>query len=198
MNPLSSRTYQASLERVCSGMDLRHLQNRTILISGAAGMLGSCLMDMLCLWNREQTAPCRIVALSRSAETAARRFQPFSAEGSLAMLPQDVCLPLAADLPAADYMIHAASPADPVNMAAYPADTLLANVLGTKNLLDWSGFCMSPPGRCTASRTSRCPISRRSTAAPWICPARAAVTRRASGQRRRCVRAISANTGRTS
>ena len=137
MNPLSSRTYQASLERVCSGMDLRHLQNRTILISGAAGMLGSCLMDMLCLWNREQTAPCRIVALSRSAETAARRFQPFSAEGSLAMLPQDVCLPLAADLPAADYMIHAASPADPVNMAAYPADTLLANVLGTKNLLDF-------------------------------------------------------------
>lgn len=137
MNPLNSRTYQVALERVCSGMDLRHLQSRTILISGAAGMLGSCLVDMLCLWNRGQTAPCRIIALSRSAETAARRFQPFSAEGSLAMFPQDVCLPLAADLPAADYMIHAASPADPVNMAAYPADTLLANVLGTKNLLDF-------------------------------------------------------------
>ena len=137
MYPLKSRTYQAALERTCSGMDLRFLQNKTVLISGATGMLGSCLVDMLCVWNRGQTAPCRVTALSRNADTAAARFQPFLAEGNLTACVQDVCLPVADDVPAADYIIHAASPADPVNMAAYPADTLLANVLGTKNLLDF-------------------------------------------------------------
>ena len=137
MYPLKSRTYQAALERTCAGMDLRFLQNRTVLISGAAGMLGSCLADMLCIWNRGQSAPCRIIALSRHAETAAERFQPFLGEGYLSVYAQDVCRPVADDVPAADYVIHAASPADPVNMAAYPTDTLLANVLGTKNLLDF-------------------------------------------------------------
>lgn len=137
MNLLNSGLYRSSLERLCAGIDLDFLQGRTVLITGASGMLGSCLADMLCIWNQQQDAPCKIIAMSRNLEAAARRFEPVWDEDFFSFRAQDVC-----DQPdglpdTADYIIHAASHADPVSMAKYPVDTVMANVLGTKNLLDY-------------------------------------------------------------
>lgn len=57
-----------------------------------------------------------------------------------------------------DYIIHAASNADPAMMAKYPVDTLLANVVGINNLLDLAKrkmhreYCMFRRVRCMDSR----------------------------------------------
>ena len=137
MNLLNSELYRSSLDRICAGIDLGFLQGRTVLVTGASGMLGSCLVDLLSVWNQTQASPCRITAMSRNRDAARQRFGPVWDETFFSFRAQDVC-----DKPdglpdAVDYIIHAASNADPVNMAKYPVDTLMANVLGTKNLLDY-------------------------------------------------------------
>lgn len=137
MDLLSSGLYRASLERLCARMDLGFLKGKTVLITGASGMLGSCVADALCVWNEGQNAPCQVVATGRNLEAARRRFAPVWEEGFFSFQVWDVC-----DKPdglpeRVDYIIHAASNADPVSMASCPADTLLANVLGTKNLLNY-------------------------------------------------------------
>lgn len=134
---LDSRQYRSSLERVCSGMDLSFLQGKTLLITGASGMLGSCLTDLLGVWNEQQALPCQIAAVSRDPEVAKGRFKRFWTKSWFSFHAQDVCAPLSALPETVDCIIHAASNADPVNMAKYPVDTLMANVLGAKNLLDY-------------------------------------------------------------
>lgn len=137
MDLLNSDFYRSSLERLCTGTDLDFLQGRAVLITGASGMLGSCLVDLLGVWNENQIAPCRIAALSRNLDAARERFGPIWTREWFSFYPQNVCEPLRGLPEHIDYIIHAASNADPVNMAKYPVDTLLANVLGTKNLLDY-------------------------------------------------------------
>ena len=112
---LENMRYQQSLSRMLARAAL-DLIGRTIIITGATGMLGSCLVDALMLWNRRQDIPCRVIAVGRSTERAKARFGAYWTEKTFSFCEQDVCMP-AQNLPEkCDYIIHAASHADPVHM----------------------------------------------------------------------------------
>ena len=130
MRLLNSERYRSSLTSACAGIDLDFLQGKTVLIAGASGMLGSCLADLLRLDGRS-----RVIAMGRDAAYARERFGP--SDERFTFFQGDVCIPLAGPRENVDYIIHAASNADPVRMAGDPTGTLLANVQGTKNLLDY-------------------------------------------------------------
>ena len=74
MRLLESNIYQADLDKVC-GLDLpwEKLSGKSIMISGATGMIGSTLIDVL---MRKNTG-CRIIALGRSGEKAKERFAEY-------------------------------------------------------------------------------------------------------------------------
>ena len=71
MRTIENKLYISALERGLSNLDLSPLQGKTVLITGATGMLGSCVVDLLRLNGR-----CRVIAAGRDIETAEKRFGP--------------------------------------------------------------------------------------------------------------------------
>lgn len=130
MRITENKQYAAALRRALAGLDLSPLRGSRVLVAGAAGMLGSCVVDLLRSYGR-----CQVIAVGRDALVAEERFGP--ADDTYFFCRQDVSEPMAETLGDIDYIIHAASNADPLRMAKDPVGTLLANVQGTKNLLDY-------------------------------------------------------------
>ncbi|MCM1123374.1 MAG: NAD-dependent epimerase/dehydratase family protein [Eubacterium sp.] len=116
------------------------LSGRTVMISGATGMIGKCIVDILMQYNRNcavDTAPVRILALSRKEEHARLRFQEYWQEEFFQYISCDINDPIP-ECGQADYIIHAASNTHPLQYANDPVGTVTANVIGTKNLLDYA------------------------------------------------------------
>ena len=114
------------------------LEGKVLYLSGAAGMLGSLLVDAVMLRN-EALPPekqCRILAAGRNQRAAEERFSHWLEKPCFTFLRQDLSQPLHT-LPAVpDFWIHAASTTHPVAYATEPVNTILSNVLGTQNLLE--------------------------------------------------------------
>ena len=53
------------------------LKGKTLVLSGATGLIGSCLVDVLMRRNISCGLDCRIVALGRSEERARGRFAAY-------------------------------------------------------------------------------------------------------------------------
>ena len=99
-----------------------------VLITGASGLIGSCLADVL-----SETGGWKITVLGRSEEKLRQRFH--GREERLHFLAQDIRCPIQGEY---DYIIHAASNADPRSYALYPAETMLTNVYGAENVLHYA------------------------------------------------------------
>ena len=105
----------------------------TVLVTGATGLIGSALIDCLLAANRLYGASFRVLALSRDAEKMRRRFA-YAPAGEIDFVAQDICAPIVCSA-RPDYIVHAASNADPRTYALYPTQTLLTNVRGAENVL---------------------------------------------------------------
>ncbi len=129
-----SASYWEEIEKVSTAIPhVEKLFGRTIFLTGATGLIGSAIADILFSLNEKKSAGIQILLAGRSQERMAKRF-PF---GGYHFIPYDA---LAGEIHVdkADYIIHAASPADPVSYTKEPVETMMANILGMKTLLDWT------------------------------------------------------------
>lgn len=130
----TSQTYQNDLKTALGDIpSLGRLKNRSILITGASGLIGSYLVDMLLTYNRLEKANITIYALARSTARLKERFGETEQE-HLVYVEQDVCDTITLETNV-DYIIHAASNAHPAAFRADPVGTILSNVQGTEQLL---------------------------------------------------------------
>ena len=129
-NPVISEDVDRILSQPLPWSDLH---GSTVLISGASGFLPAYMVETLAGLNR-RGAGIRIVGLVRNRERALARLSHLLHVG-LTLIEHDVSTPPPADLPAADYIIHAASQASPRFYGSDPVGTLEANTNGTSHLL---------------------------------------------------------------
>ena len=131
------------LEDVCAVAELalpwERLQNKSLLLSGSTGLLGSFLVDVLMERNVRFGLNCRVCALSRSREKAARRFALHAGDPRLVFVEADIQLPLVREeLGDVDYVLHLASNTHPLQYATDPIGTITTNIIGLQNLLDFA------------------------------------------------------------
>lgn len=116
------------------------LKNKTIVISGATGLLGSFLIDVILEKNVREKLDCTVVALCRNVKNAEERFEKYLTEGCIRFVPYDAGEPIAynANNEPVDYVLHFASNTHPLQYATDPIGTIATNVMGLKNILDFA------------------------------------------------------------
>ena len=115
------------------------LQNKSVLISGASGLVGSCFVDLIMERNRSQAMNCTIYALGRNAQKARDRFGYCQDSGLFHFIAADINKPLIReDIGKVDYVLHLASNTHPVAYATDPIGTVTTNIIGTYNMLDFA------------------------------------------------------------
>ena len=141
MRLLDNKLYQEDIKRLTEEkLDFNKLKNSSILITGARGLIGSFLIDTIMYLNKNNELNCHIYALG-STDAGLERFKEYVGNSLFTYIIQDVNEVININ-DKIDYIVHLASNTHPVLYATYPISTILTNVLGTKNLLDYAaGKC---------------------------------------------------------
>ena len=114
-----------------SEMLLDKLANKTFLVTGASGMVGSYFIYTILKLNEEYGANVKIKAVVRNEK---KLDEYIKNSPNVEVIVQDIIDDLSVDGPV-DYIVHAASPASPKIMSEHPVETNFANTIGTANTL---------------------------------------------------------------
>ncbi|EII3440729.1 NAD-dependent epimerase/dehydratase family protein [Vibrio parahaemolyticus] len=109
------------------------LRNKTVLVTGATGMLAACMVRFFVYLNRKDQLNIRVLLLARSEQKVQDLFGELT--GEFECFYQDVCQPIEFD-DEVDFVIHAASNASPYHIKHDPVGIIQTNVVGTMNLLE--------------------------------------------------------------
>lgn len=110
-----------------------YLKDCNILVTGATGLIGSCLVEVL---MSRPNKDYHVYASGRNEERAKARFAEFADDPAFHFFKYDVMKPLEGDIHF-DYIIHAASNSSPNFFATKPVEVIKSNIYGVSNLMDY-------------------------------------------------------------
>lgn len=134
--------YRKACEKA-SGANLpwEKLKGASVMISGATGMIGSFLTDLIMYQNRNRNLGCRVIALGRNEEKAKKRFAAYWQNPIFEFRCCDINRPMNLPEEQVDYILHLASNTHPVAYATDPIGTITVNITGTYQLLEYAVKC---------------------------------------------------------
>ncbi len=127
------KAYKREISQICDeNLPWQDLRGKTILITGATGLIGTYLSDVFIQRSMIYGDNLTLILVSRNNDRARRIF---GNEPNVILVSTDISKGL--DIRTkVDYIIHAASDADPVSFSTDPIGVVLTNFMGTLNLLN--------------------------------------------------------------
>lgn len=128
--------YWADIARVTHNIpNVDYLYGKTVLITGATGMICSPITDIIVWLNQNYSAGIRLILAGRNREKISSRFAGVLSDLDyeyiefFATRSQNINLRV-------DFIIHGASNANPSVYASEPVETLMGNIVGLQNMLE--------------------------------------------------------------
>ena len=130
--------FREDLENICAQpcIPWDDLRGRTVLVTGATGLIGSQTVSALLYADRKLDLGLKVLALVRSEEKARQKFAAQMEQcPALRLVVGTVEQMPAIDGPV-DYIVHGASPTASAYFVQHPVDTIRTATAGTSNLLE--------------------------------------------------------------
>lgn len=125
--------YQEDITNILSVSDTEKLQGKTLLITGATGIV--MLIDALM-----RLGNVIIYAMGRSKDKASSRLGEYFGTPCFHFIEQDVCCPFDEGV-CVDCIIPAASNTHPLAYSQHPVETILINIKGAEHALNLAKKC---------------------------------------------------------
>lgn len=116
-------------------LDWHQFNGKTILVTGATGMLATYISYFLLYLKEEKGINLNLIALCRSRSKAENAFIVFLKKPYFTLLLQDVCEPIQYE-GSIDYIFHLAGNASPHFINTDPVGIVKSNLIGTFNVLE--------------------------------------------------------------
>lgn len=127
--------YQEDLKYILEASQSEKLRGKTVLITGATGLIGVQMIDALLLQGG-----IKVIATGRSLQKAKSRLGEHFGNPDFSFIEQDVSKPFSKDLNP-DFIIPLASNTHPMAYSSYPIETIEINFEGARNALELAIEC---------------------------------------------------------
>lgn len=128
--------YIEGLDKVLANLDLTTLHGQSVLVTGASGLIGSALCDVLLRANETASLGIDLYFAGRNTVKLQERFA-YWGKDKWSAAQYDALQPIDLDFHA-DYIFHCASNAHPKMYVEQPVETITSNVVGTSNILAYA------------------------------------------------------------
>lgn len=131
----------ADLQAICRQLseELPQVAGKRLLITGGAGFLGYYLVQAALHWNTSTAASNRIevTVYDNFRRGAPQWLLDLKQDPNLTLVKYDVTHPLPAEMDEFSHVIHAAGIASPKYYRLHPLETMDANIVGLRSLLEY-------------------------------------------------------------
>lgn len=114
---------------------LKELESKTILVTGATGLVGSTLIKTILEYSSFTHNNIKVIALGRNKEKMMKMFEKYVNDNNFSIFVGDINSKIEIE-ENIDYIIHTAAVTKSKVLKDHPVETTLTAILGTKNVLD--------------------------------------------------------------
>ena len=111
---------------------MESFEGKTILVTGATGLIGSNLVDKLMTMK-----PAKVIVTGRNEKKLVSTFTDYVDKENFMIVQHDAANPIPVGVQGVDYIFHAAGPMEREIVLNKPVNVLLPNVLGLINLMEF-------------------------------------------------------------
>lgn len=119
------------------GIDIESMRNKTVLVTGATGLIGSMICKTLSELSAKNDWNITIIAMARNADKARKTLAEVMDNENIVCYEQNITEPISSDIKV-NYIVHTACPTASNTFISQPVETIQAIVMGTMNVLEYA------------------------------------------------------------